>query len=428
MPRGRQIAFFFRSLALVAEHSTSPHAANSSPPLSLPAPISDTIWSHCAVLASPPRASARSSSALSTSAAHAEQYLLPARRATDLVQPSCWQRLPPPCAMQWGVPPLSAPLVQPSSWHRLPPPWAMQRSVPPATADLKQPSCWHRLPPPCTTQYCVSPRADLEQPSCWHRLPPPCAMQWGLPPLSAPLVQPSSWHRLPPPCAMQCGVPPATADLKQSSCWQRFPPPCETQCCVLLSAPLMQFAVWHRLPPPCALHCCVPPAKDADLGQPSCWHRLPPPCAMQWGPAIAPLEQPSSSHGRLPMALLRARLSRRRQNPRTPLRARHTQPSPTPLSYRFASAHADGGSARAGQTLQHVSIKMVNSAWAGDVPWVCSRREWTGTPPNPPPPGSQAARACRFPALMAGSNAPHSTPLHGGHSTTEGHLGVFLLI
>jgi hypothetical protein len=323
MPRGRQIAFFFRSLALVAEHSTSPHAANSSPPLSLPAPISDTIWSHCAVLASPPRASARSSSALSTSAAHAEQYLLPARRATDLVQPSCWQRLPPPCAMQWGVPPLSA-----------------------------------------------------------------------------PLVQPSSWHRLPPPCAMQCGVPPATADLKQSSCWQRFPPPCETQCCVLRSAPLMQFAVWHRLPPPCALHCCVPPAKDADLGQPSCWHRLPPPCAMQWGvpPAIAPLEHPSYSHGRLRMALLRARLSRCRQNPRTPLRARHTQPSPTPLSYRFASAHTDGGSARAGQTLQHVSIKMVNSAWAGDVPWVCSRREWTGTPPNPPPPGSQAARACRFPA------------------------------
>jgi hypothetical protein len=26
-----------------------------------------------------------------------------------------------------------------------------------------------------------------------------------------------------------------------------------------------------------------------------------------------------------------------------------------------------------GQTLQHVSVKMVNSAWAGDVRWVCSR-------------------------------------------------------
>jgi hypothetical protein len=41
----------------------------------------------------------------------------------------------------------------------------------------------------------------------------------------------------------------------------------------------------------------------------------------------------------------------------------------------------DGGSARAGQTLQHVSAKMVKSAWAGDVRWVCSRERWTGTPP-----------------------------------------------
>jgi hypothetical protein len=29
--------------------------------------------------------------------------------------------------------------------------------------------------------------------------------------------------------------------------------------------------------------------------------------------------------------------------------------------------------------------------------------------------------------LTAGSNTPHSTPLHGVHSTTEGHLGVLLL-
>ena len=29
--------------------------------------------------------------------------------------------------------------------------------------------------------------------------------------------------------------------------------------------------------------------------------------------------------------------------------------------------------------------------------------------------------------LMVGSNTPHSTPLHGVHSTTEGHLGVNLL-
>ena len=29
--------------------------------------------------------------------------------------------------------------------------------------------------------------------------------------------------------------------------------------------------------------------------------------------------------------------------------------------------------------------------------------------------------------LEAGSNTPHSTPLHGVHTTTEGHLGVYLL-
>jgi len=81
--------------------------------------------------------------------------------------------------------------------------------------------------------------------------------------------------------------------------------------------------------------------------------------------------------------------------------ARHSQPSPTPLSpQRSDSAHRthDGGSARAGQTLGSAClIKMVNSAWAGDVRWVCSRAGWTGTPPHPPPPGSQAACApCRF--------------------------------
>jgi hypothetical protein len=29
--------------------------------------------------------------------------------------------------------------------------------------------------------------------------------------------------------------------------------------------------------------------------------------------------------------------------------------------------------------------------------------------------------------LMVGSNTRHSTPLHGVHCTTEGHLGVYLL-
>jgi hypothetical protein len=77
--------------------------------------------------------------------------------------------------------------------------------------------------------------------------------------------------------------------------------------------------------------------------------------------------------------------------------------------------------------VQHVSINVVKSAWAGDVRWLCSRGRWTGTPPHPPPPGSQAAcPSCRFP-LRAGSNTRHSTPLHGVHSTTKGHLGVYLL-
>jgi hypothetical protein len=50
------------------------------------------------------------------------------------------------------------------------------------------------------------------------------------------------------------------------------------------------------------------------------------------------------------------------------------------------------------------------SAWAGDVRWVCSRGGWTETHPRPPPPGSQAACAsCLSQTLMAGSNAP-STP------------------
>ena len=36
-----------------------------------------------------------------------------------------------------------------------------------------EPTSWHRLPPPCAMQFCVPPAAPLEQPSCWQRLPPP---------------------------------------------------------------------------------------------------------------------------------------------------------------------------------------------------------------------------------------------------------------
>jgi hypothetical protein len=38
------------------------------------------------------------------------------------------------------------------------------------------------------------------------------------------------------------------------------------------------------------------------------------------------------------------------------------------------------------------------------------------------------ARRAASPNPDAGSNTPHSTPLHGVHSTTEGHLGVNLLL
>jgi hypothetical protein len=52
-----------------------------------------------------------------------------------------------------------------------------------------------------------------------------------------------------------------------------------------------------------------------------------------------------------------------------------------PLVYTGHPKH-DGGSARAGQTLGSACpAKMVKSAWAGDVRWVCSRAGCTGTSP-----------------------------------------------
>jgi hypothetical protein len=72
-------------------------------------------------------------------------------------------------------------------------------------------------------------------------------------------------------------------------------------------------------------------------------------------------------------------------------------------------------------------VKVVNSAWAGDVRWVCSRRGWTGT--NPHPSTARFAGCLRvvphLQTLMVGSNTRHFTPLHGVHSTTDGHLGVY---
>jgi hypothetical protein len=107
---------------------------------------------------------------------------------------------------------------------------------------------------------------------------------------------------------------------------------------------------------------------------------------------------------------------------RNPNSLRHSQPSPTPsqpstLVHIGHHTH-DGGSARAGQTLGLAfSVKMVSSAWAGDVRWVGSRAGCTGTPPHPPPPGSQAAcPSCRFPGRF--EHAPlHTTtrrPQHDG--------------
>jgi hypothetical protein len=81
-----------------------------------------------------------------------------------------------------------------------------------------------------------------------------------------------------------------------------------------------------------------------------------------------------------------------------PIHSRH----PPPLSpQRSISAHRTQQTRRwQGESRSGVAAcraKMVNSAWAGDVRWVCSRAGWTGTPPQPQTPGSQAAcTSCRF--------------------------------
>jgi hypothetical protein len=137
---------------------------------------------------------------------HSLQDTLPGARATALEQPSCWHRLPPPCAWQCCVPPLSARLVQPTCWHRLPPPCGKQYCVPTEAAGLGQPKCWHRLPPAVRLAML---RAVLSSGlGTALLLAPPAtavAMQFCVPP-SAPFKQPSSWHRLPPPCTRQCPV------------------------------------------------------------------------------------------------------------------------------------------------------------------------------------------------------------------------------
>ena len=149
-------------------------------------------------------------------------------------------------------------------------------------------------------------------------------------------------------------------------------------------------------------------------------------------PAVGELCVCLASHGRVQasVALLQAHCT---VFPPKPNPLRHAITAVTHPALNAPIVHAghhthDGGSARAGQPLQHVSVKMVNSAWAGDVRWVCSRGGWTGTPPRPSPPGSQAAcTSCRFPALDGRFERPppHTAARRPQH---DGHLGEYLLL
>jgi hypothetical protein len=148
------------------------------------------------------------------------------------------------------------------------------------------------------------------------------------------------------------------------------PPPCTRQCPVsrTWSSPPSGSACRLHAPrsTPCRLELALhsPPPHTAACPWPS--SRL---STVRRNPNSAQCSQ-SLSRNHLPVnPFLNSR------NPNS-LR-RHSQPSPTHLSalnlVHIGHQTHDGGSARAGQTLQHVSVKMVNSAWAGDVRWVCSR-------------------------------------------------------
>jgi hypothetical protein len=122
-----------------------------------------------------------------------------------------------------------------------------------------------------------------------------------------------------------------------------------------------------------------------------------------------------------------------RPNPKSTA-LRHPQPSPTPSqpsTIRWCTPDTTYTTVAVREQVrrwvQHVSTKVVR-ALGRDVRWACSRGGWSGTPQHPPPPGSQAAcTSCRFPTLDGRFEHTHSPPLHGVHSTTEGHLGVYLL-
>jgi hypothetical protein len=134
------------------------------------------------------------------------------------------------------------------------------------------------------------------------------------------------------------------------------------------------------------MQCCVSPR--AALVQPSSWHRLPPPCAAYTRLRAALLLTLPPAHGTPPGSLnvCAAETSLRRV-----IHSRHPHPLSAlddPLVHIKPKTVAVREQVR--RWVQHVSVNVVNSAWAGDVRWVCSWEGWTGTPPQPPPPGSQA--------------------------------------
>jgi hypothetical protein len=125
------------------------------------------------------------------------------------------------------------------------------------------------------------------------------------------------------------------------------------------------------------------------------------------------IDQPSSSHCRLPITPSSYGGAAEAPSPLRRAITAATHPLSAldaPLVHTGHHTH-DGGSARAGRRwVQHVSPRWSRALWAGDVRWVCSRAGWTGTPPQPPPPGSQAA--CPASAASPNPDRLGDTPLH----------------
>jgi hypothetical protein len=170
---------------------------------------------------------------------------------------------------------------------------------------------------------------------------------------------------------------------------------------------------------------CDAMLRIADLVQPVCWQRLPPPCAMQCGvpPLTACLEQPPSSHSRLP-----------RVSGLTP------PPKPQPLRRAIHSHHPPLSAlndpiVHTGHTTVAVReqvrrwVQHVSSRWSTAL----GRGTYGGCVVGQDGQGllrtlhrqvrRLLARRAASPNPDGRFDTPHSTPLHGVHSTTEGHLG-----